>query len=98
MQRMTQTITGIVKKDRVRVAEPCRIGAAAQGGAAAAGAGAMVRIARRNADHAVLEVRCACGRTTHVECRWPAGAPGDEPDDPTPDAQNRSDNRNKEVP
>jgi hypothetical protein len=30
-----------------------------------------VRLVEQHPDHAILEVRCACGRVTYVQCRWP---------------------------
>jgi len=85
---MTQTVTGVVKKDQVRTGEPCRIGvAAAQGTAGPMAAGRpLVRIAEQHADHAILEVRCGCGQTTLVECRWKVPATGNGPDAPAPGA------------
>ena len=74
---MTQSLSGVVKKDRVRDAGPCRIsaGGAAAGGAAGRGGGrATVRVVQQAEDRAVLEVRCRCGQVTYLECRWPAPA------------------------
>jgi len=81
---MAQVVTGVLKKDRIRAGQPCAIGAAAtQSGAAPGAAGCpMVRVIEQHADHAILEVRCTCGRGTHA---------------PTPDAQDRSGDSDKET-
>lgn len=86
---MTGATTGIVKKGRVRPSPPRRLEAAAGPHRPAGGpvAGApQVRIVERHADRAALEVRCACGRITHVECQWqvppPAAASGTGTPDP----------------
>lgn len=96
---MMQTVTGVVKKNRVRTREPCRIGAQATPAGAARGpvGQPLVRLAERHDDHAILEVRCVCGQTTHVECRWKVPAPGDGPDTAAPDAGDPSDHSPKEV-
>jgi len=96
---MAQKVTGVLKKDRIRVGEPCPIGAAAtQPGAAHGAAGCpMVRVIEQHADHAILEVRCTCGRGTQVECRWNVSGEGDGAGAPTPDAQDRSGDSDKEA-
>ena len=62
---------GVLKKSTVRLGAPCHIDAAASPDSEAAGPG--VRIVEKTAAGAVLEVRCACGRSTYVQCRWPTG-------------------------
>ena len=96
---MAQVVTGVLKKDRIRAGQPCAIGAAAtQPGAAPGAAGCpMVRVIEQHADHAILEVRCTCGRGTHIECRWNASGGGDAAGAVTPDAQDRSGDSDKET-
>jgi hypothetical protein len=61
---------GILKKNQVRSAGVCPLDAAATPPPAAA-VKSDARLVEQHPDHAVLEVRCACGRITHVHCRWP---------------------------
>jgi hypothetical protein len=65
---MTGQTTAVLKKSAVRVAGPCHIDPAA----ARASDAPQVRIVETTAAGALLEVRCACGRCTYVQCRWPA--------------------------
>lgn len=68
---MTAIPTGILKKNQVRLSTAGR----AEGHAAPASptAAAEVRIVEQHPDYALVEVRCACGRCTYVQCRYPAG-------------------------
>jgi len=84
---MPANVSTVIKKHRVKVAEPRPIGGPTpDGGAAGAPAArtgqAEVRIAHTGADRAVLEVRCGCGRVIHVECRWETPEACGEPDSP----------------
>jgi hypothetical protein len=94
---MAPTPTGVLKKNQVRSSGPRRLGAAcdpAESRRPAAGGPAGVRIARRDADRAVIEVRCACGNVTLIECRWPGEAAA--PDDPSTQAPEGPDPSEKE--
>ncbi len=81
---MPANVATVVKKHRVKVAGPRPLGRPAAGGetAAAAAGRPEVRIAHTDADRAVLEVRCGCGRVIHVECRWETPGAGGAPDAP----------------
>jgi hypothetical protein len=70
---MTQGLTGVVKKDRVRPGEPCRIGAPSAAPAPRRAAVPHARIVEKTDDRAIVEVRCGCGQVLHVECRWAGG-------------------------
>jgi hypothetical protein len=67
---VVEATPGVLKKSQVRPAGayPLNPGPAAPAPAPAKG---DVRLVEQHADHAVLEVRCACGRVTYVHCRWP---------------------------
>ena len=96
---MSQTVTGLVKKNRVKMGEPRRIGVAPSAPAGTAPGAAVqpeVRIAEEHADHAVLEVRCGCGQITCIECRWKGPAPQLEPGARTPGEPEPSPENEKE--
>ncbi|MBM4019091.1 MAG: hypothetical protein FJ288_12310 [Planctomycetes bacterium] len=66
----------ILKKNQVRAAGSRPIGDAQA--ARSAPAAPQARLVEKNDSSAVIEVRCACGRCTYIQCRWPAkpaGAP-----------------------
>ena len=46
-------------------------------------AGPSARITQTHPDYAVIEVTCACGRTTHVRCDYVAGNPAGVRQEPT---------------
>ncbi|MBE3134579.1 MAG: hypothetical protein IMZ55_14000 [Acidobacteria bacterium] len=78
---MTDSVAGVIKKDRIRTSPPRPAGAA--GGAFPPAEGPEtaddlpeVRIAEQFADGAVLEVRCPCGRVTYGQCQWEVPAAG----------------------
>lgn len=66
-------MSAVIKNNQLKAGGPCRIGASAATPASAS-AGPQVRMVERRDDGAVIEVRCACGRCTYVQCRWPAQA------------------------
>ena len=68
---MADTVTGILKKNQVRPAGAYSIGAGPTVPPAPGPAKAEVRLVEQHDDHATLEVRCACGRYTYIQCRWP---------------------------
>jgi hypothetical protein len=71
-----EAITGVLKKRQVRLSDPAPLGGP---GAAQAPTGQpQARLVERNDRSAIVEVRCACGRCTYVQCRWPAAAPHKE--------------------
>jgi hypothetical protein len=67
------TGTGILKKNAVRLGGACHIDSAASPAPEAA---ASVRIVEKTAAGALIEVRCACGRCTYVQARWPSNGKG----------------------
>jgi hypothetical protein len=71
---VTESVTGIVKKNQVRPAGACAIGAKRAASPQTSGK-TEVRILEQHDDHALLEIRCSCGRYTYVQCRWPVAAP-----------------------
>jgi len=90
---MSHRASPIIKKQHVRpgparpLAGAAGSNASRPGPSAAPAAEPQVRIARIDADRALLEVQCACGNVITVECQWnpspakgqesPAGAPSD---------------------
>ena len=66
---------GVLKKGQVRPG-----GARAAGVPAAiqpASAQSQVKVVERDDRSATIEVCCACGRRTYIQCRWPnPAAPG----------------------
>jgi len=66
---MTNSGAGILKKHEVRLGGACRIDPAVVTQPAA---GPDVRIIEKTAAGVLLEVRCACGRCTYVQCMWPS--------------------------
>jgi hypothetical protein len=68
---VVESTSGILKKNQVRPAGAYAISTAAAAPPPTATAKGDVRLVEQHADHAILEVRCACGRVTYVQCRWP---------------------------
>lgn len=68
----------VIKHGRMRSGEPRRLDACAQ---PADGADtphtARARIVRQDAQHAVLEVLCACGERIYLQCDCTPGAASD---------------------
>ena len=67
----------VLKANRVRLEEPLRLsidgtGTAGHAGSHRPGTPSRVRIAQSNAEFAVLEVTCACGKVIHVRCDYAA--------------------------
>ena len=65
----------VLKANQVRLEEPVRLSIGGMStphhpGAAATEAPARIRVAESNADFAVLEVTCSCGRVIHVRCEY----------------------------
>jgi len=71
---VAELVTGIVKKHQVRPAGAYPIGAERAASPQTSGK-AQVRILEQHDDHALLEIRCPCGRYTYVQCRWPIPGP-----------------------
>lgn len=72
---MSEETIGVVKRDAVRAAGSCTLGAP---GAAPASApvGGGARIVRQSASGAVVEVTCRCGEKILLECTYPQGVGG----------------------
>jgi hypothetical protein len=64
-------MTGILKKSAVRLGGACRVDPAEA--TASDAAGPEARIVEKTAAGVLIEVRCACGRCTYVQAKWPAG-------------------------
>jgi len=67
----------VVKAKRIRLDEPLRLsidgtGTLAHSGSHRPGMQPRVRVAESNAEFAVLEIMCTCGRVTHVRCEYAA--------------------------
>ncbi len=67
----------VLKANQVRLEEPLRLSIDGQATAGHAGAcpsrtPSRVRLAQSNAEFAVLEVTCACGKVIHVRCDYAA--------------------------
>jgi hypothetical protein len=67
----------VLKANRVRLEEPLRLNIDGTGTLGHAGPHGpatppRVRIAESNAEFAVLEVTCPCGKVTHVRCEYAA--------------------------
>jgi len=65
----------VLKANQVQLEEPVRLSIGGtstlhHSGAAAAEAPARVHVAESNADFAVLEVTCSCGKVIHVHCEY----------------------------
>ena len=73
---MTAAATTVLKREKVRMAGACRLGAhGVPAGAAPDAPGVPAgrtqgRIIQQNDDGAVVEVTCACGRTIHLYCTY----------------------------
>jgi hypothetical protein len=77
---MPKTIRHILKASEVRLEAPLRLSldpAAAPSCEASrsASAASSVRIVQNHPDYAVIEVTCACGRTTSIRCDYAAASP-----------------------
>ncbi len=69
----------VLKANRVRLEEPLRLsidgtGTVGHTGSHRPGTPSCVRIAQSNAEFAVLEVTCACGKVIHVRCDYAAAS------------------------
>ncbi len=80
---MSLNLSAVVKKGRVKETGAVRLGpergpSSARGGPApgpsAAAAAPAARIVEQHEDRAVVEITCACGRVTRLQCRWPPPA------------------------
>ncbi len=65
----------VLKANRVRLEEPLRLsidgaGAAGHTGSHRSATPSRVRIAQSNAEFALLEVTCTCGKVIHVRCDY----------------------------
>jgi hypothetical protein len=65
---MSQVIGSVAKRGQVKLAQPCRLGERHDAEAVGA-AEARAKIVQRDADTAVIEVTCACGKRTYVTCQ-----------------------------
>jgi len=94
---MTPNTSPVIKKQHVRAGPARPIGAPAPTraeGPPKTGAKPEARIARMEANRAILEVRCACGNVIAVECQWdtppdpgqPGPADADAPAEPNKEA------------
>ena len=64
-------MSGIIKKDSVRMAEaPRQLGDAATPPAAM---GPAARILEQNETGVQIEITCACGQKTYLQCEYAAG-------------------------
>jgi hypothetical protein len=84
---MLKTTRHILKADEVAFENPLHLDLdpAVRSGHAEAPRGLAdpsVRIAENHADYAVIEVTCACGKTTYIRCEYPAAGPS--PTQPAP--------------
>jgi hypothetical protein len=67
---MAEHSSGIVKKNQVNLAGRRRLGAA--GPATRSAGGPAARVLRQDDAGALIEVTCACGRKTHLQCDYAA--------------------------
>ncbi len=78
--QMTKTIRHILKADEVNLDAPLRLSLdpaatpSCQASRSASPA-SSVRIVQNHPDYAVIEVTCACGRTTSIRCDYVAASP-----------------------
>ncbi len=72
---MPKTLRHVLKADEVAFEGPLQLSidpAVRRAGARPVPTGPSVRIIQSHPDHAVVEVACSCGRTTHIRCEYPA--------------------------
>jgi hypothetical protein len=77
----------VLKASQVRLEEPLRLsidgtGTPGHGAPLRPAAQPRVRLVESNAQFAVLEVTCACGRATHVRCEYAAADTAPAPQGP----------------
>ncbi|MCX5682443.1 MAG: hypothetical protein NT049_02005 [Planctomycetota bacterium] len=73
---MATSSSSVLKNNQIRMTEPGRPGAPAA--PRPAHDRSEIRTVERNANDAVVEIRCVCGRHTYMHLRWPQpGAPAD---------------------
>jgi hypothetical protein len=68
---MVESSSGILKKSQVRPAGACPLNPGMAAPPSPAPVKGDVRLVEQHSDHAILEVRCTCGKVTFVQCRWP---------------------------
>jgi len=66
---MQQELQGVLKRNRVKPAGPCRVGGEGASAGSPAGA-AQARIVKQEQGWAVIEVACACGQKIYVQCTY----------------------------
>jgi hypothetical protein len=77
---MLKTTRHVLKADEVTFDNPLHLGldpAAQPHGreSPCASAGPSVRVAQNHSEYAVIEVTCACGKTTYIRCDYGAANP-----------------------
>ncbi|MEN6424057.1 MAG: hypothetical protein ABFE13_01745 [Phycisphaerales bacterium] len=87
---MPKTIRHVLKAAEVTLDDPVQLAidpAATTGccGPKSAPAGPSARITQTHPEYALIEVTCACGRTTQVRCDYVAASPSDVRQEPTPE-------------
>jgi hypothetical protein len=75
---MLKTTRRILKADEVAFRDPFHLDldpvvSPAGTEASAVAAGPSVRIAQNHSQYAVIEVTCACGKTTYIRCEYDTG-------------------------
>ena len=74
---MLKTTRRILKADEVAFRDPYHLDldprASPAGPEASAATGPSVRIAQNHPQYAIIEVTCACGKTTYIRCEYDTG-------------------------
>ena len=66
---------GVLKKNNVKQAEPCSLGAAPRTGSAGSlTPQPQASIVEQDENHALVEVVCACGAKSYLNCLFPSSA------------------------
>ena len=71
---MAETAPAVVKKDQVKLAEPCPVGAGVGVGARSARSSWQARVVEQGQAGAVIEVVCPCGQRVRLHCEYVPGA------------------------
>lgn len=74
---MPKTIRHILKADEIRLETPLRLSLdpTATPPCEASRSASSVRIVQNHPDYAVIEVTCACGKTTSIRCDYATANP-----------------------
>ncbi|MHC4295410.1 MAG: hypothetical protein ACYSTL_07475 [Planctomycetota bacterium] len=71
---MEELAQGVLKKKALKTGAPRRIGTGGQSAMSPTGGAftrsAQARIVQQNDTHAIVEVRCSCGRTIRLQCNY----------------------------